>query len=177
MKIAEEPQLHPTDPKSDLSRRTAIICAAFAIASDAAAYIPLLFLSLLVVTVPVVTRRLKYIRPALRGGHGKISALRMRHPSRKPAPADVTPARFYVIADALRDLEVETIFLFPWASCFATVVGSTILLPSRCSPCLFSRILLDRDIGAALTRRRRRLIQWSNAEKNKHGEQREGNKM
>jgi len=107
-----------------------------------AAYIPLLFLSLLVVTFPVVTLVVfKYIRPDSRGGTAKF----------QPYECGILPetsargrysARFYIIAMLFVIFEVETIFLFPWAILFRAWLAQHLVAFALLSMFVFLGILL-----------------------------------
>jgi NADH-quinone oxidoreductase subunit A len=82
------------------------------------AYIPLLLLSLLVLTFPVVTLIVfRYIRPGSRGGPAKSQPYECGILPETSA-RDRYSARFYIIAMVFVVFEVETIFLFPWAILF-----------------------------------------------------------
>lgn len=83
-----------------------------------AAYIPLLFFALLVLSVPIVALIvLRLIRPCAGGGPANFqpykrgmlpeNSVRGRH-----------SGRFYIIAMVFVIFEVGTIFLFPWAILF-----------------------------------------------------------
>ena len=107
-----------------------------------AAYIPLLLLSLLALTFPVVTLVVfKYIRPGSRGGAVKF----------QPYECGILPetsahgrysARFYIIAMLFVIFEVETIFLFPWAILFRAWLAQHLVAFALLSMFVFLGILL-----------------------------------
>ena len=107
-----------------------------------AAYIPLLLLSLLALTFPVVTLVVfKYIRPGSRGGPAKF----------QPYECGILPetsargrysARFYIIAMLFVIFEVETIFLFPWAILFRSWLSQHLAAFALLSMFVFLGILL-----------------------------------
>jgi len=83
-----------------------------------AAYIPLLFFALLVLSFPIVTLIVfKFILSGSRGGPAKFQPYEcgiLRETSARGGHA----ARFYIIAMVFVIFEVGTIFLFPWAILF-----------------------------------------------------------
>ncbi len=107
-----------------------------------AAYIPLLLLSLLVLTFPVVTLVVfKYIRPGSRGGPAKF----------QPYECGILPetsarerysARFYIIAMLFVIFEVEAIFLIPWAILFRSWLAQHLAAFALLSMFVFLGILL-----------------------------------
>src|SRR5258708_35438998 len=109
-----------------------------------AAYIPLLFLSLLALTFPVVTLVVfKYIRPGSRGGPAKF----------EPYECGILPetsargrysARFYIIAMLFVIFVAETIFLIPWAILFRAWLAQHLAAFALVSLFVFLGILLVR---------------------------------
>ncbi len=82
------------------------------------AYIPLLLFSLLVLAFPVVTLIVfKYLRPGSRGGPAKFQPYECGILTETSTRGRYF-ARFYIIAMLFMILNVETIFLFPWAVLF-----------------------------------------------------------
>jgi len=83
-----------------------------------AAYIPVLIFALIVVSFPVVALLVfKLIRPESRGGPAKFLPYECGIPPESDARGRYS-ARFYVVAMLFVIFDVETMFLFPWASLY-----------------------------------------------------------
>jgi NADH-quinone oxidoreductase subunit A len=83
-----------------------------------AAYIPLLFFALLVLSVPIVALIvLKFIRPCAGGGPANFQPYERGMLPENSARGRHS-GRFYIIAMVFVIFEVGTIFLFPWAILF-----------------------------------------------------------
>lgn len=106
------------------------------------AYLPLLFLAFLVLSLPGITLiAFKIFRPASHGipadSRPDDSALLAEGATRE---GDF--ARFYVIAMLFVILEVGVIFLYPWAVMFRTWLAAHLAAPALLSMSFFLGVLL-----------------------------------
>jgi NADH-quinone oxidoreductase subunit A len=82
------------------------------------AYIPLLIFALLVLSFPVSTVLVfKLIRPKSQNDPAKLVPDERRMPA-ESIPNGRSSARFYVVATLFVIFEIETIFLFSWATLY-----------------------------------------------------------
>ena len=87
-----------------------------------AAYIPILIFALMVVSFPVLTLLVfKLIRPESRVGAAKFQPYECGIPPESNARGRYS-ARFYIVAMLFVIFDVETIFLFPWAILYRSLV-------------------------------------------------------
>ena len=87
-----------------------------------AAYIPILIFALMVLSFPVLTLLVfKLIRPESRVGAAKFQPYECGIPPESNARGRYS-ARFYIVAMLFVIFDVETIFLFPWAILYRSLV-------------------------------------------------------
>ena len=87
-----------------------------------AAYIPILIFALIVLSFPVLTLLVfKLIRPESRVGAAKFQPYECGIPPESNARGRYS-ARFYIVAMLFVIFDVETIFLFPWAILYRSLV-------------------------------------------------------
>jgi len=117
-----------------------------------AAYIPLLFLSLLVVTFPVVTLVVfKYIRPALAAAPQNFSLTNAASFRNQRPRTLLRPLLHH--CHALRDLRSGNYLSFSLAILFRACLLNILLL-SRCSRCLFFSAFSSSDMAGSTRKAR-----------------------